>query len=395
MVHADESSSPTGGPRAPGPRAGRAPSEEEFEARGRRPGATGPELATVMAHVKVDLTDALAAPELPDVEVFARRLPAYASRRCAPSATRDAGRRPPAAPPDRHDHGPTTVVDGGRADRRRHSPSPGGRGGPGRRVRAYDVATWCSASTTWPTRSWRASRRCSRPTSPTGSTLARAVSSTASARWFGYPPVRAAAGGERSPRFRPLDRRRSAPRAALSLAGRGRGLRPHPGLVDAGAPVELLPAGPRRADASGCSTSSGITVPPSTEQGGVHPRDDARHRRRGRRRRRAVRRAVRATRARRAPHRRRRARRLPTADALATAARCATSWYARARLPSTCWPTPAPRSRRREDRALGAGQRLARRSRARHRARRDRRSRAGTTWRTVSVAVRRSGSMVR
>jgi glutamate dehydrogenase len=40
-------------------------------------GLSGPELATLMAHVKLDLTDALAATELPDAEVFARRLPAY------------------------------------------------------------------------------------------------------------------------------------------------------------------------------------------------------------------------------------------------------------------------------------------------------------------------------
>jgi len=54
------------------------PSEEEFEARWNNDeGLTSPELCTLMAHVKLDLTDALAASELPDLEVFARRLPAY------------------------------------------------------------------------------------------------------------------------------------------------------------------------------------------------------------------------------------------------------------------------------------------------------------------------------
>ncbi|WP_113696735.1 NAD-glutamate dehydrogenase [Amycolatopsis albispora] len=40
-------------------------------------GLTSPELATVLAHVKLDLKDELLASELPDNEVFARRLPDY------------------------------------------------------------------------------------------------------------------------------------------------------------------------------------------------------------------------------------------------------------------------------------------------------------------------------
>jgi glutamate dehydrogenase len=40
-------------------------------------GLTSPELATLMAHVKLDLKDAVLASELPDQEVFAARLPQY------------------------------------------------------------------------------------------------------------------------------------------------------------------------------------------------------------------------------------------------------------------------------------------------------------------------------
>ena len=54
------------------------PDAEGFEARrAAGEGLAGPELATIMAHVKLDLTEALAETELPDAEVFARRLPSY------------------------------------------------------------------------------------------------------------------------------------------------------------------------------------------------------------------------------------------------------------------------------------------------------------------------------
>jgi glutamate dehydrogenase len=54
------------------------PGPEGFEARrAAGEGLSGPELATVMAHVKLDLTESLAASELPDAEAFARRLPSY------------------------------------------------------------------------------------------------------------------------------------------------------------------------------------------------------------------------------------------------------------------------------------------------------------------------------
>ena len=54
------------------------PSAEEFAARvAAGEGLSSPELATLMAHVKLDLTDALAASEVPDLEVFTRRLPSY------------------------------------------------------------------------------------------------------------------------------------------------------------------------------------------------------------------------------------------------------------------------------------------------------------------------------
>ncbi|HJQ45505.1 MAG TPA: NAD-glutamate dehydrogenase [Amycolatopsis sp.] len=43
-------------------------------------GLTSPELATLLAHVKLELKDELLASELPDAEVFARRLPEYFPR---------------------------------------------------------------------------------------------------------------------------------------------------------------------------------------------------------------------------------------------------------------------------------------------------------------------------
>jgi glutamate dehydrogenase len=54
------------------------PDDEGFAARGADgEGLSSPELCTLLAQVKLDLTDALAASELPDLDVFARRLPAY------------------------------------------------------------------------------------------------------------------------------------------------------------------------------------------------------------------------------------------------------------------------------------------------------------------------------
>ncbi|WP_236793931.1 NAD-glutamate dehydrogenase [Amycolatopsis sp. GM8] len=54
------------------------PSEPEFRAREKaQQGLTSPELATLLAHVKLELKDELLASELPDAEVFARRLPEY------------------------------------------------------------------------------------------------------------------------------------------------------------------------------------------------------------------------------------------------------------------------------------------------------------------------------
>ena len=40
-------------------------------------GLTSPELATLMAHVKLALKDEMLASDLPDQEVFAARLPSY------------------------------------------------------------------------------------------------------------------------------------------------------------------------------------------------------------------------------------------------------------------------------------------------------------------------------
>jgi glutamate dehydrogenase len=54
------------------------PDDEGFEVRAAEDeGLSSPELCTLLAHVKLDLTDALADSELPDLEVFTRRLPAY------------------------------------------------------------------------------------------------------------------------------------------------------------------------------------------------------------------------------------------------------------------------------------------------------------------------------
>ncbi|KZB84102.1 NAD-glutamate dehydrogenase [Amycolatopsis regifaucium] len=54
------------------------PSSAEFRALEKaNEGLTSPELATLMAHVKLDLKDELLASELPDSEVFSRRLPEY------------------------------------------------------------------------------------------------------------------------------------------------------------------------------------------------------------------------------------------------------------------------------------------------------------------------------
>ncbi|OQO89450.1 NAD-glutamate dehydrogenase [Saccharomonospora piscinae] len=54
------------------------PSESEFAAREKDgEGLSSPELATLLAHVKLDLKDEILASDLPDADVFARRLPEY------------------------------------------------------------------------------------------------------------------------------------------------------------------------------------------------------------------------------------------------------------------------------------------------------------------------------
>ncbi len=64
-------------------------------------GLTSPELATLLAHTKLDLTAQVLATDLPDVAAFAARLPEYFPR---PLRERfpPAIRRAPAAPGDRH-----------------------------------------------------------------------------------------------------------------------------------------------------------------------------------------------------------------------------------------------------------------------------------------------------
>ena len=104
------------------------PSEKEIRRRTEAGiGLTSPELATLMAHVKLALKDEVLASDLPDQEVFAARLPQY-----FPSQLRDQFSRrdphPPAAPRDRHH-------DAGQR-RRRHGGHllclPGHRGRRGR-----------------------------------------------------------------------------------------------------------------------------------------------------------------------------------------------------------------------------------------------------------------------
>jgi glutamate dehydrogenase len=57
------------------------PTPQEFRALDKAgDGLTSPELATLLAHVKLSLKDDLLASDLPDVEVFARRLPEYFPR---------------------------------------------------------------------------------------------------------------------------------------------------------------------------------------------------------------------------------------------------------------------------------------------------------------------------
>ncbi|MFJ8815386.1 NAD-glutamate dehydrogenase [Amycolatopsis thermoflava] len=54
------------------------PSKQQFQALEKAgDGLTSPELATLLAHVKLELKDELLASDLPDAEVFARRLPEY------------------------------------------------------------------------------------------------------------------------------------------------------------------------------------------------------------------------------------------------------------------------------------------------------------------------------
>ena len=84
----------------------------ELEAAGE--GLSSPELATLLAHTKLDLTTQVLASDLPDTPAFAGRLPEY-----FPAAVRDrfpaAIAQTPAAPGDRDD-------DAGQRDgrRRRH-----------------------------------------------------------------------------------------------------------------------------------------------------------------------------------------------------------------------------------------------------------------------------------
>ena len=78
------------------------PSEKEIRRRTEVGlGLTSPELATLMAHVKLELKDQVLASELPDQEVFAARLPRYFP---SPAAGRVRQRDPvaPAAPRDHH-----------------------------------------------------------------------------------------------------------------------------------------------------------------------------------------------------------------------------------------------------------------------------------------------------
>ena len=104
------------------------PSEKEIRRRTEVGiGLTSPELATLMAHVKLALKDEVLASDLPDQEVFAARLPRVLPD---PAARRVRQRDPlaPTAPRDRHhDAGQRP-----RRHRRHHLRLPGHRGRRGR-----------------------------------------------------------------------------------------------------------------------------------------------------------------------------------------------------------------------------------------------------------------------
>ncbi len=116
------------------------PDADGFAARlGAGEGLSSPELSTLMAHVKLDLTDALAATGLPDAEVFARRLPSYfppvLAERYAAAIAKHPLRRPIVTTMLANE-----VVDGGGLTFV-HRLTTEVSAGPGDAVRAYQVVT--------------------------------------------------------------------------------------------------------------------------------------------------------------------------------------------------------------------------------------------------------------
>ena len=108
------------------------PSEKEIARRTEAGiGLTSPELATLMAHVKLALKDDLLASDLPDQEAFASRLPVYFPTRLRERFSADI-RVAPTAPGDRHHDARQRP----RRHQRHHLRVPGHRGrrgGAGRR----------------------------------------------------------------------------------------------------------------------------------------------------------------------------------------------------------------------------------------------------------------------
>ncbi|MFC5140480.1 NAD-glutamate dehydrogenase [Actinomycetospora rhizophila] len=214
------------------------PSTEEFAARqAAGEGLSSPELSTLMAHVKLDLTDALAASEVPDLEVFTRRLPSY-----FPAVFAERYPEAVAAHPLRRQIVTTmlanTVVDGGGLTYV-HRLAQEVAATPGDAVRAYHVATTvfgldvladdiAAGDRTLPT--LVADRL----------TLALRRQLDRVARWYlTHRPQPLAIGAEVT-RFSPWVTR-LAPRVPDLLRGReAEGLAEHTqAFVDEGAPVEL------------------------------------------------------------------------------------------------------------------------------------------------------------
>ena len=248
------------------------PSEEEFEARWNDDqGLTSPELSTLMAHVKLDLTDALAASELPDLEVFARRLPAY-----FPPVLAERYPDAVAAHPLRRQIVTTmlanTVVDGGGLTYV-HRLVQEVAASPGDAVRAYHVAT-----SVFGLDDLLADLAAGEHVLPTfvadRITLAARRQLDRAARWFLTQRPQPLAVGAEIQRFRPWIAT-LAPRVPdLLRGGEAEGLFARTqDFVVAGTPVELARRALGGLYAFGLLDVVEITEIAEQEQGGVHAAD--------------------------------------------------------------------------------------------------------------------------